>query len=72
MKYQAIIKYCPVTASQKGWEHCLGEFETEKEAEEFFDANAEKLLPPMARQFGFARRMLFLIKKKKEEETNED
>ena len=70
MKYQAIIKYCPVTASQKGWEKCLGEFETEKEAEEFFDANAEKLLPPMARQFGFAQRMLFLIKKK--EGANED
>lgn len=66
MKYQAIIKYCPVTASQKGWEKCLGEFETEKEAEKFFDENAEKLLPPMAWQFGLAQRMLFLIKENKE------
>jgi len=59
MKYQAIIKYCPVTASQKGWEVVLGEFDTEDEVKEFLDKNAERLMPPMS--FG-GNRMLFMIK----------
>jgi len=70
MKYEAIIKFCPISPHQKKWSAVLGEFDTPEEAKKWIDENVSELLPPLAHQFGVAQRMLFFIKGKEGSSEN--
>lgn len=74
MKYQLIHKYCPVTASKKGWEQVIGIYDTKTNAEQTVKVmmKSRKNLEPYEAALvrAFTSRMLFVIREIGDENGN--
>lgn len=70
MKYEALMRYCPVTKEQKGWEIPLGEFDTEQQTKEFLDKEVPEMQKSAAWKL-IGNRILFFIKQKEDPVTPE-
>lgn len=58
--FKIVMKFCPITANQKGWEMELpGEFSSKEQAAQYLKENARQLAPPIV-----GNRMLFGIVEK--------